>query len=106
MEEYELAKKTFLEGHSSGEDNIYHLKYSRDVILLISFCSVAMMLSYGGNPDQWSILNIIPIPNSGDLSQGGNNRGISLRFLVAKSIILERIHTAIIDNHLRFIKKG
>jgi hypothetical protein len=51
MEEYELAKKTILEGNSSGDetdDNIYHLKYSRDVILLISFCSVALMLSYRG----------------------------------------------------------
>ena len=53
-------------------------------------------------------MNIIPIPKSGDLSKGGNCRGISLSSLVAKTfnrMILNRIRPAI-DPHLRNNQNG
>ncbi|XP_072039500.1 uncharacterized protein [Amphiura filiformis] len=54
-------------------------------------------------PDQWSILNIIPIPKTGDLSSENNYRDISLTSIVAKiynRMILNRIRPEI-DKHLR-----
>ena len=62
----------------------------------------------GKKPDQWSILNIIPIPKSGDLSLGGNYRGISLSSIVAKlynKMILNRIRPEL-DTHLRANQNG
>jgi len=53
-------------------------------------------------------MNIIPIPKSGDLSKGGNYRGISLCSNVAKTynrMILNRIRPAI-DPHLRKNQNG
>ena len=50
-----------------------------------------------------SVLNIVPIPKSGDLSLRGNYRGISLSFIVTKTykrLILNRIRPAL-DSHLR-----
>ena len=62
----------------------------------------------GRKPKQWSIMNIVPIPKSGDLSKGGNYRGISLCSLVAKTynkMILNRIRPAI-DPLLRINQNG
>jgi hypothetical protein len=45
-------------------------------------------------PDQWTILNIVPIPKSGDLTKTDNYRGKSLTSVVAKvynRMILNRI---------------
>ena len=59
-------------------------------------------------PDQWSIINIIPIPKSGDLSLGSNYRGISLSSLVAKvynKMILNRIRPKL-DPRLRPNQNG
>ena len=107
-EEYELAKKTLVEGKSCGEDNIPPEVLKRCNIddIILEFCNNA--LTRGEKPDQWSILNIVPIPKSGDLSLGGNYRGISLSSLVAKTfnrMILNRIRPAI-DDHLRFNQNG
>ena len=52
------------------------------------------LLLNGCKPDQWSISNIIPVPKKGDLSKGGNYRGISLNAITAKMVnrmILNRI---------------
>ena len=60
------------------------------------------------SPSQWSVLNIVPIPKSGDLSEGGNYRGISLSSIVAKTynkMILNRIRPAL-DKHLRTNQNG
>ena len=48
------------------------------------------------SPEQWSIINIITIPKTGDLSLGKkNDRGINLSSIVAKMfnrMILNRIY--------------
>ena len=93
-EEYAKAKKTLTEGKSCGEDGITPeiLKRCDLDSIILKFCNIA--LSNVQAPDQWSIINIIPIPKSGDLSLGSNYRGISLSSLVAKvynKMILNRI---------------
>ena len=63
---------------------------------MLEFCNNALIK--GNKPDQWSILNIVPIPKSGDLSHAGNYRGISLSSVVAKifnKMILNRIRPEI-----------
>ena len=42
---------------------------------ILGFCNRALIK--GRKPEQWSIMNIIPIPKTGDLSKGNNYRGIN-----------------------------
>ena len=59
-------------------------------------------------PDQFTILNLKPIPKSGNLSDTGNYRGISLTSLVAKLInrmLLNRLRPKI-DPYLRYNQNG
>ena len=96
LEEYEKAKKSLVEGKSCGEDNIPPEVLKRCDLddIALDFCNYALLK--GNKPSQWSILNIVPIPKSGDLSIGGNYRGISLSSIVAKTynrMILNRIKT-------------
>ena len=44
------------------------------------------LLTDNMKPDQWSELDLLPIPKSGDLGETGNYRGISLSSLVAKLV--------------------
>ncbi|CAH1244347.1 Hypp7273 [Branchiostoma lanceolatum] len=85
QEEYEKARKSLVEGKACGEDGIPPEVLKRckglDTIIL-DFCNRALI--EGEKPEQWSLLNIIPIPKSGDLRLGSNYRGISLSSLVAK----------------------
>ena len=71
-----------MEGKTSGEDNIPPEVLKRcdldDIVL--GFCNDALL--EGKTPSQCSILNIVPIPKSGDLNIGGNCRGISLSSIV------------------------
>ena len=71
-DEYREAKESLVEGKSCGEDGIDPEVLKRcdldDIIL--EFCN--QVLLEGKKPEQWSLLNIIPIPKSGDLSKGGN----------------------------------
>ncbi len=102
------AKKTLTEGKACGEDGITPeiLKRCNLDSIILEFCNIA--LSDYQAPDQWSIINIIPIPKSGDPSLGSNYRGISLSSLVAKvynKIILNRIKP-ILDPHLRPNQNG
>jgi len=106
-EEYEKAKKAIKEGKSCGADEIRPEVLKRcdldDIVL--EFCNRALL---GQKPKQWSMLNIIPIPKSGDLSLGSNYRGISLSSLVAKTynrMILNRIRPQL-DVHLRKNQNG
>ena len=46
-------------------------------------------------PPQWSFMNIIPFPKSGDLSETDNYRGISLTCIMAK------LFNRLILNHMR-----
>ena len=107
-EEYIQAKRSLVEGKSCGEDNIPPEVLKRcdldDIVL--KFCNDAFVNRR--KPSQWSILNIVPIPKSGDLSQAGNYRGISLSSLVAKTynrMILNRIRPTL-DEHLRTNQNG
>ena len=73
---------------------------------ILVFCNRALL--EGLKPEQWSIMNIIPLPKNGDLSKGNNYRGISLSSLVAKTynrMILNRIQPAI-KPHLRINQNG
>ena len=75
-----------------------------DLILLFA----NNLLMEGKKPDQFSVLNINPIPKSGDLGLTGNYRGISLTSLVAKLVnkmILNRIRPKI-DPLLRGNQSG
>ena len=108
LEEYEKAKKSLVEGKSCGEDGIPPevLKRCNLDEIILSFCNNALV--NGDKPSQWSILNIIPIPKSGDLSKGGNYRGISLSSIVAKTynrLLLNRIRP-VLDSHLRNNQNG
>ncbi len=48
------------------------------VIVLIEIKLLPCVFFYGDEtPEQWSLINILPIPKSGDFSLGGNYRGIS-----------------------------
>ena len=74
--------------------------------IILRFCNNTLL--DGKMPDQWSILNIVPIPKTGDLRLGGNYRGISLSSIVAKMfnrLILNRIRPEI-DEHLRNNQNG
>lgn len=79
------VKDSLSEGKASGEDGIPPEVLKRcdldDIVL--DFCNMALVEE--DTPRQWSVLNIIPIPKVGDLSLGGNYRGISLSSLVAKA---------------------
>ena len=92
-----------MEGKSSGEDNIPPEILKRcdldDIVL--GFCNEALVNRE--KPSQWSILNIVPLPKSGDLSLGGNYRGISLSSIVARThnrMILNRIRPEL-DEYLK-----
>ncbi|XP_072046557.1 uncharacterized protein [Amphiura filiformis] len=107
-EEYEEAKASLVEGKSCGEDNIPPevLKRCNLDDIVLGFCNDALIK--GKKPDQWSILNIVPILKTGDLSSGNNYRGISLSSIVAKTynrMILNRIRPEI-DQHLRTNQNG
>ena len=59
-------------------------------------------------PDQLGILNLIPLPKSGDLSKTGNYRGIALTSLIMKTInrmILNRLRP-VVDPLLRGNQNG
>ena len=108
LDEYEKAKKALVEGKTCGEDGITPEMLKRCDLdnIILDFCNDALLK--GKKPDQWSILNIIPIPKSGDLSLGGNYRGISLSSIVAKlynKMILNRIRPEL-DTHLRANQNG
>ena len=59
-------------------------------------------------PEQWSKIDMVPLPKSGDLSETGNYRGISLSSIVAKfanKMILNRIQPKL-EPHLRHNQNG
>ena len=108
LEEYRKAKDSITEGKAAGEDGIMPEVIKRcnldDIIL--EFCNNILMK--GDKPEQFSLLNIIPIPKKGDLSKTSNYRGISLSSITSKLLnrmVLNRIRPAI-DPHLRLCQNG
>ena len=66
------------------------------------------LIADGQKPQQWSDIDLIPLPKSGDLTDTQNYRGISLISTVAKLInkmILNRIQSKM-DHHLRPNQNG
>ena len=107
-EELQSAKKSLCEGKASGPDNIPPEVLKRcdldDIILEYA----NKLLIENMKPDQWSEIDLLPIPKSGDLGETINYRGISLSSLVTKVVnkmILYRIQPKI-DKHLRPNQNG
>ena len=92
-----------MEGKAAGPDNIPPEVIKRCDLDDIILSYANKLLMDGEKPDQWSLSNIIPIPKKGNLSKGGNYRGISLNATIAKltnRLILNRIQP-VLDPHLR-----
>ena len=108
LEELREAKKQLRFGKAPGEDGIMpellKIVDIDDIILRISnkFYMEKQM------PDQLGILNLLPLPKSGDLSKTENYRGIALTSLIMKTInrmILNRLRP-VIDPLLRGNQSG
>ncbi|XP_072016329.1 uncharacterized protein [Amphiura filiformis] len=102
-EEYQKAKEAIKEGKSFGKDGIPPEVIKRCNLdeIILDFCNKAFVSNE--KPDQWSIMNLIHVPKSGDLSNTANYRGISLSSIVAKTynrMLLERIRPHM-DSKLR-----
>ena len=82
----------------------FHQKYKKrcDVDeIILDFCNQALIKDR--KPDQLSILNLIPVPKSGDVSDTASYRDISLSSIVAKTyncLLLNRIRPHL-DDELR-----
>ena len=108
MDELQKAKAKITLGKASGPDNI-----PPEVIKLCDIDQILLdfandLLINKQKPSQWSISDIIPVPKKGDLSKGGNYRGISLNAIASKLVnrmILNRIQP-ILDPHLRPNQNG
>ena len=106
--EIQRAKLKICEGKASGPDGI-----PPEVIKRCNFDYIILelsnkLLNENMIPEQWTEINLLPIPKSGDLSQTGNYRRINLSSQVAKIVnkmILNRILPKI-DSHLRPNQNG
>ena len=97
-----------MDGKSCGEDGVTPevLKRCNIDSTILDFCNDALLKRE--KPEQWAMLNIVPIPKAGDLSLPGNYRGISLSSIVAKTynrMILNRIRPEL-DKRLRINQNG
>ena len=106
--ELQAVKKQLKEGKQSGPGNISPAVIKRcdldDIVL--NFAN--RLINDELKPDQWSMIDLIPIPKSGDLSNVSNYRGISLSSVVAKVVnkmILNRLLDKI-DINLRPNQNG
>ena len=108
MEELSKAKTQLSEGKAAGNDGIVAEVIKRINVddLLLHFCNRCHMRSE--KPEQWSHINLVPIPKSGDLGVTDNYRGISLTQVTTKlmnRLILNRIRP-VIDPRLRPNQNG
>ncbi len=73
------------EGKCFGGDGIPPevLKRCDLVEIILDFCNQALLNNK--KPEQWAILNLTPVPKSGNLSNTANYRGISPSSIVAKT---------------------
>ena len=107
-EELRKAKNTLRDGKQSGPDII-----PPEVVKRCDFDSIILefannLLRKGEKPKQWSEIDMIPVPKSGDLSDTSNYRGISLAPIIAKTVnkmMLNRIQPKV-DPHLRPNQNG
>ena len=107
-DEYQAVKKKLILGKSKDPDG-----FTTDVLklcdideIVLQFCN--KVLIDGSKPQQWSVMDLITIPKSGDLGETNNYRGISLSSIAAKitnKMLLNRIQPHI-DPHLRPNQNG
>ena len=74
--------------------------------ILLEFAN--KLLNDNIKPDQWSEIDLLSLPKSGDLSLTANYKGISLSSMVSKIVkkmILNRLQPKL-DKHLRPIQNG
>ena len=108
IEELKAAKKSLREGKQCGPDNIppeVPKQCDLDDIIL-KFAN--NLIENQSKPKQWSEIDMIPIPKSGDLSNTQNYRGISLTSVIAKIVnkmILNRLQEKL-DGKLRPNQNG
>ena len=108
LKELKDAKKQLRFGKAPGEDGILP-----EMLKVVDIDDIILKISnkfYMDNqmPDQLGIMNLLPLPKSGDLSKTGNYRGIALTSLVMKTInrmILNRLRP-VIDPLLRGNQSG
>ena len=108
MEEYKKAKPGLRIGKAAGDDEIHPevLKLCNLDDIIHIFCNRAY--AKRESPTQWKLSNLVCIPKAGDLSKGGNYRGISLSSLVFKTrnrMMLHRIRPEV-DKKLRINQNG
>ena len=108
MEEYQTVKKRISTGKCPGVDGITPevLKYCDLDETILQYANKLMI--DGEKPEQWSLIDIVPLPKSGDLSLYANYRGISLSSIVSKLVnrmLLNRIQPKL-DQHLRPNQNG
>ena len=108
LDELKKAKQSLTLGKACGPDDI-----PPDILKLCNFDDIILkfankLLVDGCKPEVWSKINLIPVPKTGDLSDPGNYRGISLSSVTAKLVnkmILNRIQPTI-DPLLRNNQNG
>ena len=98
LQDLETVKKTLRKGKAAGHDNIPPdvLKCCDFDGIILSFANKLLMDKV--KPQQWSELDLIPLPKTGDLGVTENYRGISLSSIIAKMVnkmILNRIQPKI-----------
>ena len=101
--ELQKAKGSLKDGKQSGPDNIPPEVIKRCSLYNILLDFANNLLKHNLKPRQWSEIDMLPVPKSGDLSDTGNYRGISLTSVVAKLVnkmILIRIQSKI-DKFIR-----
>ncbi len=108
MDEYRKAKAELKLGKAAGDDGIRPevLKLCKLDDIVLEFCNRAHLKRE--SLEQWKMSNMVCIPKAGDLSLGGNYRGISLGSLVFKTrnrMILHRIRPEV-DKKLRPNQNG
>ena len=108
LEEFRKVKSSLQLGKAAGPDDIPPevFKSCNFDEICLKFCNATLMEN--DKPDLWSLMNVIPVPKSGDLSNTNNYRGISLMCILAKifnKMILNRIRT-VINPRLRMNQNG
>ena len=108
MDEYQKVKRSLKTGKAAGEDGIPPevLKYCHLDEIILTYAN--KLIVNGIKPQQWSDINLLPIPKTGNLSLTGNYRGIGLSSVVAKLVnkmLLNRIQP-VLDPLLRPNQNG
>ena len=108
MDEYQEVKMKIRTGKLPGGDDIPSevLKYCDLDTIVLKYAN--MLLIDGEKPQQWSDINLIPLPKAGDLGYTTNYRGIALSQVIAKMVnkmLLNRIQPTL-DPHLRPNQNG